>query len=312
MNIRDYDFVRRLAYEVRTHRRKLANLLRENTLQDTIRANLNDGDKKYIYLHWAESRNFGDWASFELTKILSSKKPLSTRSYYALRGQVGFSCIGSVLQWPERIPCEVWGAGFISASEKMLTKPKNIHSVRGPLTRQILLNNDIVCPPLYGDPAAILFKKYANKNIEKKYKIGLIPHYVDASDPAIEDMAKIEGVVVIDVFSDIKDIAYLCQQCEVIASSSLHGIIMADTYSVPNVWMSLSGVATKDGFKYSDYFSSVGREAELPLKRSHLSVKSIAKHAQLNRKMLDLKAVLAACPFSSDRGYEEVSAWLER
>ena len=240
MSIRENLLMRRLVYEFRAHKNKISNIVKGYTIKDTIRANGKSGCDHYIFLHWAESKNFGDWASWELTKILSSKVPLSTRSHYALRGQVSYSCIGSVLQWPERIPCEVWGSGFISGSSDMLIKPKAVHAVRGPLTREKLLKVGVSCPEVYGDPASLLFRKHLKENVKKEYKIGIIPHYVDSKDPLVKELSKNDNVAIIDVFSSIESIADLCQKCEVIDSSSLHGLIIADTLRVPNVWIALS------------------------------------------------------------------------
>jgi FkbM family methyltransferase len=71
----------------------------------------------------------------------------------------------------------VWGTGCID-TVNIGDKPKKIYSVRGPLTRDILLKRGWDVPEVYGDPA-ILFPRVYNPTIEKKYKIGLIPHCVD-------------------------------------------------------------------------------------------------------------------------------------
>ena len=48
--------------------------------------------------------------------------------------------------------------------------------------------------------------------------------------------------------------------CETIASSSLHGLIAADSFHIPNLWIKLSNRIIGNDFKYHDYYSSYGLE----------------------------------------------------
>lgn len=60
----------------------------------------------------------------------------------------------------------VWGAGVIDNAEELLAHPKKVLAVRGPLSRQYLLERGIECPAVYGDPALLVPKVY-NPSIEK-------------------------------------------------------------------------------------------------------------------------------------------------
>ena len=71
----------------------------------------------------------------------------------------------------------VWGTGCI-APGRIGQTPKKIYAVRGPLTKKELDKRGISCPEIYGDPA-LLFPQIYNPKIEKKYKLGIIPHYID-------------------------------------------------------------------------------------------------------------------------------------
>lgn len=46
--------------------------------------------------------------------------------------------------------------------------------------------------------------------------------------------------------------------CQSILSSSLHGLICADAYNIPNLW--LKQKLNEGDFKFLDYFASQGRE----------------------------------------------------
>ena len=160
----------------------------------------------------------------------------------------------------------VWGTGCIDEYH-VGNKPKKVYSVRGPLTRDVLLKRGWDVPEVYGDPA-LLFPKVYNPTIEKKYKIGLIPHCVDfhsldglKSINHMEDM----GIKIINVTSGIYEFIDQLKECEIIISSSLHGLIAADAYGIPNHRVKISKLLLGGDFKYLDHYASVKRKHHEPL-----------------------------------------------
>ena len=87
----------------------------------------------------------------------------------------------------------VWGSGVMSANHKFgdLSDCKFL-AIRGKLTRRIL---NIDCSN-YGDPALLLPLIY-NPDVEKKYRVGIVEHYVD------KNLYKGEGHK-IDILQDTK------------------------------------------------------------------------------------------------------------
>ena len=159
-----------------------------------------------------------------------------------------------------------WGTGCID-EHHVGNKPRKVYSVRGPLTREVLLKRGWDVPEVYGDPA-LLFPKIYNPTIEKKYKIGLIPHCVDFHSldglKAINHMEDM-GVKIINVTAGVYEFIDQLKECEMIISSSLHGLIAADAYGIPNHRVKISKLLLGGDFKYLDHYASVKREHYEPL-----------------------------------------------
>lgn len=249
-------------------------------------------------------RNWGDELNYYLLRYLTGRGVFFYVSFWPARHLhlKNYLCIGTLLDavnysTPQTI---VWGGG--AAGHGKIVPPKKILSVRGPLTRRYLQQKGIDCPECYGDPALILPLFYQPENNGKKYKLGLIPHVVDQQHPLIQEVHKHHPEILVidlghyDCWTDVID--QICS-CEVIASSSLHGLIVSDTYGVPNCWAEFTGNISGGYFKFHDYAASVGRDFDKPLQLQTFAdidnIFSIA--AQWRPIMIDRKAILNACPF---------------
>ena len=112
-----------------------------------------------------------------------------------------------------------------------------------------------------GDPALILPDLYQPKSYEeKKFKLGIVPHYIDQTDfvsrfdPQGEKSYTVLNIAINKVERFIDRII----ECEFIISSSLHGVIIAQAYNIPAVWVEFSDKVIGSGFKFFDFFQSVG------------------------------------------------------
>ena len=84
---------------------------------------------------------------------------------------------------------------------------------------------------------------------------------------------------------------------EAIVSSSLHGIIIADAYEIPNVWISLDENHPDDNFKFKDYYLSVNKDISKPLNFDTITPEVIQDHLQSWQKpTIDLDKLLSVCP----------------
>lgn len=212
--------------------------------------------------------------------------------------------MGSILPWAIDRDTIVWGSGTLSSQDPLwntIDKPLSVRAVRGPLTRQLLLSRGIECPEIYGDPA-LLFPRYYTPNVEKRYKYGVILHVSTKTNETIysklntilgENMLIINPKQFSQWHSFIDDIC----SCEAIVSSSLHGIIIADAYEIPNVWISLDENHPDDNFKFKDYYLSVNKDISKPLNFDTITPEVIQDHLQSWQKpTIDLDKLLSVCP----------------
>ena len=216
-----------------------------------------------------------------------------------------YLAIGSILGCANE-HAEVWGSGFIRENATILGRPRAVHAVRGPLSRAGLLAQGIECPEVYGDPA-LLLPRFYNPQIQKRYQVGIVPHYIDKGHPWLEQHRRDPQVLVLDIESGIQEFLRAVKSCEVILSSSLHGLICADAYGVPNAWIQLSDDLIGGDFKFRDYRLSIGAgEPSVIRIAEDTKLAEVVAKAEHRLLRLDLRKLILACPFLSDTLRREV------
>lgn len=210
-----------------------------------------------IYIQKKSKENYGDLLGKYLVKGLTKGKVavqwVSPKQRFWFKKPMVFATIGSILAQVKK-DWVVWGSGIISQSYPVA--PAKFLAVRGPQTRAFLVKQGYQVPEVYGDPA-LLLPRYYNPEVDKKYDIGIIPHYNDYQQ-VNEMYAQKNGFKVIDLMTnDIEHTTREILSCKQIISSSLHGIIVPHAYGIPAVWMQFSNKVFGDGIKYQDYFESV-------------------------------------------------------
>lgn len=279
-------YIGRIARKVRNIRRKLVSTAEVAFDRDVP-----------VITFYGYNANWGDALNRVLVRHISGKKPVTAEDVYGLHDRTVYSVIGSILGNSDIANLEVWGSGFISPDRTFLTPPKNIHAVRGPLTRQLVLKQGLSCPDVYGDPA-LLYPRYYSPSVEKQYDLGIVAHYMDRGNPWLDRAASEANALIIDVFSGVQEFVDQLCKCRLIASSSLHGVIAADAYGIPFVWISLSKRVIGDGFKFRDYFLSTGRKNVKCLEISDdTSVRRLFDFVTESDPEIDLDRLFQACPF---------------
>lgn len=265
----------------------------------------------YITMHdkVLEHQNYGDDLNYYLLKEITLKRIFSFNNFLHVTKCKNILFIGSIIETLTNKDSIIWGSGAIfGGNTPMKAKPKQVLAVRGPLTRQYLISKGIDCPETYGDPALLLPRIY-RPNTSKKYKLGIIPHWVDLLNEFVLELTSNEkdSVHLIDLkhYKHWHDVINEVTECEFIISSSLHGIIIADAYFVPNLWVEFSDKIIGNGFKFRDYFASVKRDVDKPIIiNSSIDIDHILqfKHDWTPIK-IDLTNFVSASPFKLNFNY---------
>jgi pyruvyltransferase len=171
-----------------------------------------------------------------------------------------FSC-GSLLdKVPEDFSGFILGTGLMRGDVVKSFPHARILAVRGEMTR-----NNIAAPKgtILGDPGLLVAKSMTKKH-PKRYVLGLIPHFTEKQNPTVHRLLSRykQEIIFIDIQTNPLAVLELIDQCEYILSSSLHGMVFADSLGVPNLWTILSDRVSGKGFKFHDYLSALNWERE--------------------------------------------------
>ncbi len=161
--------------------------------------------------------------------------------------------VGSIIGWGSG-KRKVWGSGILFSND-VIDKDCEFHAVRGKYTQQRLVELGLTPPKAIGDPALLLPLVY-DTNRAKSYELGLVPHHTQYKH--FEKLEDLHGVKVINLLDNIENVIDNILSCELILSTSLHGIIVPHAYGIPALWYKFSGIDFYgEDIKYLDYFSSV-------------------------------------------------------
>lgn len=277
----------------------------------------------HIPLGWAGAGldspyvNFGDALS-PIMLALCTGRPIarlpfrSTAPRLAAVGTIGHGFSGG----------EVWFWGTCSsryvnpgapADQKVLyeTPPDtalHICATRGPLSEAILSGGGrLPAPGVYGDPVWLLPRFY-RPAISKRWKLGVILHLSDLTDRSFDvhfNPLHERYVVPDDVAADVRLIntvtppAVAAQfdkldeilACERIVSTSLHGMVLAESYGIPCLYF---GVRGTPGLGRCAVDLDTGVDLRILDLYGGLGQSSFAQYVQPRRRRTDWAAVMQA------------------
>lgn len=211
-----------------------------------------------VPLYWAQmpyAPNLGDSLNPWLIKRLCEAPPRFT-----LPKDGAMLCIGSIAEQTKN-NSQIWGSGLMFKDDK-INPLANYHAVRGPITREIVLNNGGTCPEIYGDPGILMPLLFPMKNYSPD-RIGVILHHSHQSNPEIRSYFSNETNYLISVFrlyeNDFEKFVEELSCCSYIFTTSLHGFILARAYGIPaRLGYFPEHPLLGDGMKFDDYLQGVG------------------------------------------------------
>ncbi|MEQ8847648.1 polysaccharide pyruvyl transferase family protein [Botrimarina sp.] len=183
-------------------------------------------------------------------------------------------------------------------------------AVRGELTAACLpshLRRKDALP--LGDPLCLI-GLLQERSSSPRFDIGIIPHVCALNEFRV---AAPEGRRLIDVrkgpWAVVREIA----NCRMVMSQSLHGLIVADSLGIPNVWIAPDSRMIGGDFKFRDYYSTTERPKQPTHWRPAGSSRTASTDAFVSRYRHDAAAYLATLreavrAFASERSTHRMAA----
>jgi pyruvyltransferase len=238
---------------------------------------------------FSQTPNAGDLASAPIVSYVSSN-PVEVMGDGPAEGP-NLIAIGSILHWADQHSI-IWGTGFIDEYIQLTVKPKSVLAVRGYLTWERLRQQGVSSPQIFGDPGIFLPRLFPKQ--AARWPLGIVPHYVDQTEPFVLQAAA-AGAKIIDVTAPLDQYADALSSCERILSSSLHGLIFAHAYGILGAWIKLSNRVVGDGFKFFDYYSSVGiKKNDVPILTTGERLEALSQRCHVPVRPIDEGALRCA------------------
>ncbi|MCC4616544.1 polysaccharide pyruvyl transferase family protein [Xanthomonas campestris pv. asclepiadis] len=208
-------------------------------------------------LFWWQPKNAGVNMGDHLSKVIvSCVLSLQDKTLIEKRDlSKKLIAIGSVLHFAKDGDT-VWGSGINGKipAERNTFSALDVRAVRGPKTRQFLLDRGIAVPEVYGDPGLLtpMFFPADALGPANKRPFAIVPHF---NEPVEKYSAYADHLV----FPNVKPATFMSALlgAELVISSSLHGLILAEAYGIPAVYLDWGN--GEDRFKYDDYYNGTGR-----------------------------------------------------
>ena len=254
--------------------------------------------RKIQHLNWGDDLNY-----YFFTYICQEKFIGIPYTVLKFKGE-HYLLIGSVLNFLDMDNSIIYGSGIGNPSQQLTGRPRKVLSVRGPKTRNVLLENGIECPEKYGDPALLLSLFY-KPEVTKKNIISIIPNertVMEEKDDIVKKLVQNYGCRLINPrkYNDWRDVINEICESKLVVSESLHGLIVAESYGIPSVWVEFMEHNADWDFKFLDFYESIGK----------FNMQSIKLHQTLNWNAvtdaenqwqigsIDYETLLEAFPFN--------------
>lgn len=199
--------------------------------------------------HWRPedgSQNFGDEIGFQILQKLGYDVEYTDKPEEADIFTTG--SIVSYINEHGKDGAIVWGSGALEDDiTEDFKKRFKVAAVRGHLTGKRIDPINGLMSAAKGDPA-LLAPLFWRADRSCTYSLGVIRHHLDSNEYPMAD-------IIIDATESIEEVIYKMNKCSVIASSSLHGLILAYAYGIPFMRIPRDNVIGGD-WKFMDFLTT--------------------------------------------------------
>lgn len=223
------------------------------------------------------TNNFGDMLG---PVVASHLAPASAKGHSSRRLLV----VGSILHFAQDGDV-VWGAGVNGKVpvERIEARRLDVRAVRGPLTAKTLRGLGVESADVFGDPGLLVPRLLGvERALEPSVRLVSLPNLRDAAV-----WKEREGYV--NPCTSYLDVITGIANSERVVTSSLHGLVIAESLGVP---VSLVRSREEAAFKYEDYFEGTGRR----LPRIHATYEEALDSRPLDPLCWDATPLTASFP----------------
>lgn len=155
-----------------------------------------------------------------------------------------------------------WGTGVdatrnpLGVSEKQYIRPPDtefhVHALRGKFSALTFRQNGIAAPEVYGDPVWFLPRIFP-RQIGRQAELGVVVHITELEEQragarlreellryrlpeSLRDSVKLINTFTAPCLSELHRKVDEITSCKCILSTSLHGLVIAETYGIPCAW----------------------------------------------------------------------------
>ena len=161
----------------------------------------------------------------------------------------------------------VFGSGMreteVNENDKFIRRLK-IYALRGEYTKKYIerVMGHTIENVVLGDGGLLVRNIMPTHSVEKKYELGIIPHYIDEDDERFKIWkSKIKDSVIISVKEEPETFVAKVMECKRVVSTAMHPLIACDALRIPNIWGYLPNANQVDmSYKFNDYYSAYGKE----------------------------------------------------
>ncbi|WP_382307714.1 polysaccharide pyruvyl transferase family protein [Herbiconiux sp. UC225_62] len=152
----------------------------------------------------------------------------------------------------------VWGSGVNGKFvDRIPPTELDIRAVRGPRTARILRSAHLEVPDVYGDPGLLtgmLWPRDGLAEERERSQVLVVPNLNDFG--RMKKFPSTTGIRLLNPQLPIEQCLRAIANADLVVGSSLHGIVVAESFGVP---ARLVKSVSEPGFKYEDYFLGSGR-----------------------------------------------------